>query len=97
MKPYLKEDSLSVSDWPEIVYHAKLISGIFWSVDRRCDSRNRIWNEPVCLVILSAYISIYLKVEDYETQNKMRVDTEYEREKMAAASILISSRYQVPH
>ena len=95
MKPYLKEDSLSVSDWPEIMYHAKLNSGIFWSVNRRHDSRNRIWNEPVCLVILSAYISIYLKVEDYETQNKMCIDTEYKQEKMEAASVLISSCYQV--
>ena len=96
MKLYLKEDSVSVSDWPEITYLAKLISGIFWSVDRRHDSRNRIWNEPMCLVLLSAYISVYIKVEDYETQNKMCVDTEYKQEKMAAALILISSCYQVP-
>ena len=42
---------------------------------------------------LSAYniIRIYSKVEDYETENKTRVDTEYESEKMAAASTSTSS------
>ena len=44
---------------------------------------------------LSAYniIKIYLKVEDYEIENKTRVDTEYEWEKMAAVSTSTSSRY----
>ena len=42
---------------------------------------------------LSVYIRIYLKVEDYETENKTLVDTEYEWEKMAAASTSTSSRY----
>ena len=42
---------------------------------------------------LSAYniIRIYSKVEDYETENKTQVNTEYEWEKMAAAST--PSRY----
>ena len=44
---------------------------------------------------VAAYVSIYSMVEDYETENKTRVDTEYEREKMAVGSILTSSRYQV--
>ena len=35
------------------------------------------------------------KVEDYETESKMHVDTKYRQEKMAAASILTSSCYQV--
>ena len=34
----------------------------------------------ICLVILSTYISIYSKVEDYKTENKARVDTEYKSE-----------------
>ena len=38
-------------------------------------------------------IRIYLKVEDYEIENKTRVDTEYEWEKMAAALTSTSSRY----
>ena len=38
-------------------------------------------------------ISIYLNVEDYATENKMHTDTEDKQEKMAAAPILISSRY----
>ena len=69
----MKEDSVSV---PEIAYLAKLVSDIFRSVSREHSPRNWIWNEPVCLVMLSAYISIYLKVEDYETRNKRCVDTE---------------------
>ena len=69
-KLYLKEDSVSVSDWPEIVYLGKLISGILQSIDRRHNPRNRIWNEPICLVILPTYISIYLKVEEYEIKKK---------------------------
>ena len=47
---------------------------------------------------LSAYniIRIYSKVEDYEIENKTRIDTEYEREKMMAASTSTSSRYEIP-
>ena len=48
----------------------------------------------MCLVKLSAFIIIYSKAEDYKTENKMHVDTEYEREKMAVASI--STYYQIP-
>ena len=51
--------------------------------------KNRIWNEPICLVKLSAYISIYLKVKDYK--NKMRV-----KHWIQTREILISSQYQVP-
>ena len=43
---------------------------------------------PVCNII-----RIYSKVEDYEIDNKTRVDTEYEWEKMAAASTSTSSHY----
>ena len=34
-------------------------------------------------------------MEDYETENKTRLDTSYEWQKMSAASISTSSRYQV--
>ena len=35
-------------------------------------------------------------VQDYKTENKMHVDTQYEWEKMVAALILTTSHYQVP-
>ena len=38
-------------------------------------------------------IRIYSKVEDYEIKNKTHIDTEYIREKMAAASTSASFRY----
>ena len=38
-------------------------------------------------------IRIYSKVEDYEIENKTRVDTEYKWEKMAAVSTSTSSHY----
>ena len=41
-------------------------------------------------------IRIYSKLEDYEIENETRIDTEYEREKMAAASTSTLSRYQIP-
>ena len=43
----------------------------------------------------SAYSSIYLKVEDYRTENKTQVDMEHEWEKLAVASISISSQDEV--
>ena len=42
------------------------------------------------------YTRIYSKVEDYKTNIKMRVDTDYAWKKMAAASISTSSHYQIP-
>ena len=62
----------------KITYLAKLTSDIFQPIDRRHDSRNGIWNDAVCLVMLSECISIYSVVEDYETENKTSVDTEHE-------------------
>ena len=38
-------------------------------------------------------IRIYSKVEDFEIENKMRINTKYEWEKMAAASTSDLSRY----
>ena len=44
---------------------------------------------------LAVQNSIYSKVVNNKAKNKMHIDTEYEREKMAAALTLTSSRYQV--
>lgn len=66
-----------------IAYLAKLIS----SIDRTHDHRNGIWFYPVCLVILSAYGSIYFNVKGYKTQIKTLIVIEYEWEKMLTASI----------
>ena len=52
----VSERRLGLHIWPEIAYLAKLISDIFQSVNRGHDHRNRIWNKPICLVILSVYI-----------------------------------------
>ena len=38
-------------------------------------------------------ITIFSKIEDYEIENKTRVNTEYKWEKMAAALTSTSSRY----
>ena len=67
----------------EIMYVCKMIS----SINRAHDCLNAIWNDPVCLVILSTYGSIYWDVEDYETENYMHVDIEHETEEQAAVSI----------
>ena len=49
MNPYLEEDSVSASDWPEVAYLAKLLSD-FRSVDRGHDPIYGIRNHPICLV-----------------------------------------------
>ena len=80
----------------EVAYFGKLISYIFVVVDKGRSTRNGSSKHPICLVILSACRSIYLKVEDNKPQNKMHVSIKYQREKMVATSILASSCYQVP-
>ena len=62
----------------EIMYFGKLISNVFQTINRGCDPRNEFWNDPVYQVGLSVYSNIYLKVEDYRTENKMHIHTEYE-------------------
>ena len=74
----------------EIAYCGKLISG-YYGVNRRNDPRNGIWNDPIDSVILSAYSSVYSKVEDYKTQNKTHSDIKRKWEEMVAASISVSS------
>ena len=55
----------------KIIYLGKLISNILQAIDRgHDDPRNRIWDDPKCLIWLSAYSSIYSKAEDHETENK---------------------------
>ena len=57
------------------------------SIDRVYGCRNGIWNDPIHLVILSAYSSFYLNVKDYKTENKMHIDIEHEQDNMAVALI----------
>ena len=75
MKPYLDVEeelvSVSLTDWPEKVYLAKPISNIFWSVNRGHDPRNGIWNEPICLVILSEYILIIIYISAFSQRLKI--------------------------
>ena len=81
-EPVCEEDSVSVLDWPEIAYLAKLLSYNFRSIDRGHDPRPGITNDPICVVCQRIYVNIriYPKVEDYETENKTRVDTVRMRE-----------------
>ena len=53
--PYLEEESVSVSDWPEITYLAKLTSDNFQSIVRGHNPSHGIWNDPICLVRLLVF------------------------------------------
>lgn len=91
----------------EVTYVGKVISDIFLAIDTGHGPRNGIWNDSVGLVTLSVCISIDLK--GFRTENnlspaqyfekkkkkKTHVNTEYERETMAAASVLALRHYQV--
>ena len=76
-EPVSEEDSVSISDWPETAYLAKLLSNNFRSSDRGRNPRHGVQNDPICLVQLSAYTRIYSKVEDSKSKNKRHVDTKY--------------------
>ena len=71
---------VSLSDWPDIVPN--------WSEIFSSQSSEDTIPDMEFGTSLSAcnIIRIYSKVEDYEIENKTRVDTEYEWEKMVAAS-----------
>ena len=76
MNPYRSgRRSASESDWPEIAYFAKLISNIFRLVDTGHNPRHWNLERPSMPSLLAYNIKIYSKVEDYETENKTRVDT----------------------
>ena len=77
LNPYRsRRRSVSISNWPEITYFAKLISNIFQLVDRGNNTKHGIWNNPVCLVYQRIVLSEFTQtVEDYETENKTWVDT----------------------
>lgn len=62
----------------KITYHGKLISVIFWAINRGHDPGNGICNDSVGLVVLSAYSSSYSKVEDYKIENKTHLDIKYQ-------------------
>ena len=83
---YLEEESVSISAWPEFSYFAHLIGNNFQSINRGHQPRHGILNNPICLVC--QHVSVYSNAEDYETENKMSSHTEYEWEKLTAASIL---------
>lgn len=57
------------------------------SINRAHEHRNGSWNAFVFLVVLPAYSSIYLTMEDNGTENKMHIDIKCKQEKLAAASI----------
>lgn len=61
----------------EIAYLSKLTSGTFQATDRGQDPRNEIWNDSTGLIILSVYSSVCSNVEDYKTESKMHIDTEF--------------------
>ena len=64
---------LNVSQFEtEFAYFGILISLIEWA--HEC--RNGIWNDPICLVILSVYGSICSGVKDYEMENETYTDIE---------------------
>ena len=50
--------------------------------NQHTDLFNQKTHDLACLVILSAYGSIYRNVKDYETKNKMLVDIEYKQWQM---------------
>ena len=60
-----KEESFSVSVWPEISYLAKLISDNFWSIDGGHNPRHAILERPN-MPSLSASIIIYSYAGDYK-------------------------------
>ena len=95
MNPYLEEELDSVLDWNINHVHCQADHWYFLVSWLKTQSQKIIWNDPVYLVIPSAYNSIYLKVEDYKTDSRTWIDTEYKWEKMAVALILTSSCYQV--
>ena len=75
----LEEDWFPYQTGHRLARHfAELISDIFRSIDGGHDPRYGIWNHPACLLCQRVnIIRIYSKVEDYEIENKTRVDTEY--------------------
>ena len=66
--PYLEEESVSVSVWPEILYLAKLIGDHFQSLDRGQDPRHGIWNDPICLVC--QHISKFTQMQSTKPKTK---------------------------
>ena len=80
----------------EIAYPAKLITISVIISGQSTEDTNPSMECETTQCGMSACIRIYSNVDDYEAVNKTRVDIKYEGEKMAAASISTSSRYQIP-
>ena len=91
MKPYLEEKLVSVSFWNRNRKPCQIDQWYFPVSQLKTRSQKLDLND-----ILSAYSSIYLKLEDYETKNKICGDTEYEWKKIVTVLILTSSHNQVP-
>ena len=77
--PYLEEESVSGSTWPEILYLANLISDHFQSIDGRHNPRHGIWNDPICLVCqhVSEFTQMQKTMKLKYSENKMHVHTIY--------------------
>ena len=92
MNPYLQKKLVSVSDWPEYTYLSKLVSDIFWLIDRGYNPRNGISNKPKrpshtdCIYI--AAVTQKWKIKKPKAECEFGIDTEYEQEKTVAALIL---------
>ena len=74
-------------------YFAEQISDIFWSIAGGHDPRYGIWNQAACLLCQRVILSEFTQRQKTAKSKTTRVDTEYAREKMAAASTSTSSRY----
>ena len=77
---------MSVKTGTEIACFGKLISDTF----RAVNSRNGIWNDPIGLVMLSAYGTLYSKVEDFETENKFKAAPDTNQRKSVILSTEIT-------
>ena len=80
------------SDWPDILPNWSVVFSDQSTEDTIPDMEFGTKQYAFFVsVTVCNIIRIYSKVEDYKIENKTRVNTEYEWEKMAAAST--SSRY----
>ena len=59
----------------------KMISDIFWTINRGHKLKNGIQNGPTGIVILSAYCTITVKGVDYKTKTRMCMNTVYQKRK----------------
>ena len=82
--------SVSVLNWPEIAYFAKLISNIFQLVDGGHDPRHGIWNDPVYVVCQHIILSELTQRQKTTKLKTTPIDTEYEYGSLNFISLLNS-------